>query len=104
VDEEANVAYVAMTRAIERLVVPEDLTKELELDWTEFRGAPASTSRRNGRPPSPPTHFAVDDRVQTRSGPGRIVQVDEDGRYVVALEEQSVKVREQPGELKRIDG
>ncbi len=105
VDEEANVAYVAMTRAIERLVLPEDLTKELDLDWAQFRAAPApSTPRRNGRPTSSSTPFSVDERVQTHSGPGRIVEVDEDGRYLVALDEQSARVRERGSELKPLDG
>ncbi len=104
VDEEANVAYVAMTRAIERLVLPEDLNKELDLGWTEFGAAPSSTSRRNGKPTPSPKRFAVDERVQTHSGPGRIVRVDDDGRYLVALDEQSAKVRERGSELKPLEG
>ena len=106
VDEEANVAYVAMTRAIEHLVLPDDLNKELDLAWETFTKTPSTTShsRDNGHPKSEPRELKVDDRVETHSGPGRIVQVGDDGRYVVALEDQSVKVRERASELKRIEG
>jgi len=106
VDEEANVAYVAMTRAIEHLALPDDLNKELDLAWEAFTKTPSTTSkpRDNGHSKPQSRELKIDDRVETHSGPGRIVQVGDDGRYVVALEEQSVKVHERASELKRIDG
>jgi len=88
--EEANVAYVAMTRAVSRLQLPAKITESLKLDWDRLTGAPASKPRQR-RHASRAPDFRMGDRVRTAHGAGTVVYVS-GGRVLVDLDAQPSKV------------
>ncbi len=87
-EEETNVAYVAMTRAVSRLQLPAKMTEALKLDWDRLTGAPVSKPRRReARAPD----FRMGDRVRTAHGAGTVVYVS-GRRVLVDLDAQPSKI------------
>ena len=119
VDEEANIVYVAMTRAQNRLIMPEAATN-LPVNWlsrevaTRFasskrqqriehssaaRSALPSVSKRNVRRASRDAlgvngadTYSVGDRVLTSNGLGRIVEKRSEKEYLIELDDYPCKM------------
>ncbi len=128
--DEANIAYVAFTRAIRELYLPPDFKAILTPEWQEaikrygpiqdsktshaprtrrvrqaFRGFSRSRSGQlTAEVPQPQVtrekHFKVGDRVQTSHGTGTIEKVD-GRRYLVDLDGQAAQLWEKGWGLKK---
>jgi hypothetical protein len=128
--DEANIAYVAFTRAIRELYLPQDFKTILTPEWQAAikRYEPVQSPRTSHAPQprhakaafsgfsisrsgpltaeatqSPPPHkktFKVGDRVRTSHGIGTIVEVDGD-KYLVDLDGQAAQLWEKAWGLRK---
>ncbi len=94
---EANVGYVAMTRAAHRLQLPTRYGELFSVRWQRLLGSlrrPQEALLRSS------SNFSEGDRVRTRLGPGVVERVSGDGQQVqVLLIGAGMRVTERPGEL-----
>ena len=114
VAEEANIAYVGMTRAIERLQVPVSMTHAVPLPWDQLAERPAQPPRRvvlpsreigvRRRPVRVAAQLAVGGRVNTSYGTGQILEADETGKkFLVGLDRGPAKMWMSTSQLKALD-
>jgi F-box protein, helicase, 18 len=119
--DEANIAYVAFTRAIQRLYLPQDFKDILTPEWqtalkryeppappkiahsprskplrTELRGFSVARSvPSKPKPPEPKPlrkkRFKLNDRVKTSHGTGTVVEIDGE-KYLVDLDGQGARL------------
>ena len=113
VTEEANITYVGMTRAIERLQVPVSLTHAVPLPWDQLAERPAQPSRRvvlptreigvRRRPAREPAQLSVGGKVSTSYGTGQILEADETGKkFLVGLDRGPAKMWMSASQLKAL--
>lgn len=128
--DDANIAYVAFTRAIQELYLPRDFKDILTSEWQKAirrhepvqiprtsKAPKTRSSRRAFRrssgtryaqltaeatqpPPPPKKSFKVGDKVRTSQGTGIIVEID-GGKYLVDLDGQAANLWEKEYGLKK---
>ena len=113
VAEEANIAYVGMTRAVEQLQVPTAMTHAVPLPWEQLADRPARPPRRvvlprreqrpRRRAETEKTRLAEGMRVSTSYGTGRILEAEKSGkRFLVGLDRGPAKMWMSASQLKAL--
>jgi len=117
IDEEVNVMYVAMTRAIETLHLPPSIRTAINIPWGQLVSATPPQKRPTTAPTSSSTgesrkyssssrkcNFRIGERVKTHLGTGVVIEVSENNeKYLVQLDDQPFKLLEKAYELRSIE-
>jgi len=99
-DEEVNLGYVAITRASDELMLPEQYTRLFSPAWQRMLASGHPGKRRPES--SSPAPIQAGDRVRTRLGPGVVKHVTPESAHVhILLDGTEFTITERPGELEQ---